>query len=366
MTEPSTDAVAGPVLVIGAGLIGTSVALALTRAGVEVLLHDVDAENLRVAVESGAGRVLAGGDRPVIVVVAVPPRIASAVLADASRRFPDATITDVTSVKEEVITGALTLGADPERLVGGHPMAGREVSGSAGARKDLMDGRLWVVTPLSSSGGEHVARVLRLATTCGAVPVEMELARHDAAVALVSHAPQVLSSVLAARLIGSDDEYVQIAGQGLRDMTRIASSNVAMWTDILAANAGPVADVLDGVIDDLDRTRQALRGLATGGESPADDVRLVLESGVVGQARIPGKHGAARTAFREITVMLADRPGELGRLFSAVGVAQVNLEDIRIEHVLGRPSGLVALYVSPEAGDRLSEALQALSFDVRA
>jgi prephenate dehydrogenase len=194
----------------------------------------------------------------------------------------------------------------------------------------------------------------------------MALAQHDAAVALVSHAPQVLSSVLAGRLTESDDEYVQIAGQGLRDMTRIAASNVSMWADILGANAGPVADVLDGVIDELDRTRHALRNLATGNGALANDVREVLEAGVAGQARIPGKHGAAPTTFREVTVLLADRPGELGRLFSAVGVAQVNLEDIRIEHVLGRPSGLVALYVQPEVGDRLSEALQALSFDVRA
>ena len=363
MTAPHPDAVMGPVLVVGTGLIGTSVALALRRAGVDVLLSDVDEPNLRIAREAGAGRMLESDDLPVIVVAAVPPRVVPAVLAKASADYPHATLTDVASVKERVLSEALRLGADASRLVGGHPMAGREVSGSAGARKDLMDGRLWVITPLDDSDAEHVARVRSLAETCGAVPVQMGLAEHDAAVALVSHAPQVLSSVLAGQLADSRPEFIQIAGQGLRDMTRIAASNVDLWSDILEANAPQVAAVLDDVIASLVRTRDLLV------TSPFDEgdraVRSVLEAGVVGQSLIPGKHGSAPSAFREITVLLADRPGELGRLFSAVGVAQVNLEDIRIEHVLGRPSGLVALFVQPEAEPRLVDALQALSFDVR-
>ncbi len=364
MSGARPGAVDGPVLVVGTGLIGTSVALSLRRAGVDVLLSDIHDENLRIAREAGAGRMLESDDVPSLVVVAVPPRLVPQVLAQASRDYPHATLTDVASVKEGVLTAALGLGADERRLVGGHPMAGREVSGSAGARKELFDDRLWVITPLPASEQLHVDAVERLAATCGAVPVRMGLAEHDAAVALVSHVPQVLSSVLASQLIDSRPEYVQIAGQGLRDMTRIAASNVDLWSDILAANAGQVAVVLDELIESLGRTRAAL-------VDPADDadpeagLRSLLEAGVVGQSLIPGKHGAAPAAFTEITVLLADRPGELGRLFSAVGVAQVNLEDIRIEHVLGRPSGLVALYVQPDASRRLVDALQALNFDVR-
>ena len=357
----------GSVLVIGAGLIGTSVALSLRRAGVDVLIEDVDPDHLAVAADAGAGRPLAAGDVPGIVVVAVPPRHAADVLADASRRFPSATLTDVTSVKSRVVADALALGADGARLVGGHPMAGREVSGPAGARGDLLDDRLWVVTPLPSNEIEHVRQVHRLVSACGAYPVEMSLDDHDAAVALVSHAPQVLSSVLAAQLAGADDDYVRIAGQGLRDMTRIAGSNVAMWSDILAVNAGPVAQVIQRMADELQDTAAALRALsgpAADGQASAE-IERVLASGASGQRRIPGKHGAAPSAYLEVTVMLADRPGELGRLFGAVGEADVNLEDVRIEHVLGRPSGLVALFVRPEVGDRLAEALVRSDFDVR-
>ncbi len=367
MSEPEQAAgpIDGAVLVIGTGLIGTSVALSLRRAGVDVLLSDVDPESVRTALSAAAGRPLADDDRPVIVVVAVPPRHAAAVLADASARFPDATLTDVTSVKERIVSGAIAAGADPSRLVGGHPMAGREVSGAAGARADLLDDRLWVVTPTPDSGIEHVQRVHRLASTCGAYPVEMGVADHDAAVALVSHTPQVLASVLAGRLVESDQDQVRIAGQGLRDMTRIAASNVAMWSDILAANAGPVADVLDGVIADLTATADALRTASADGSLAESQVRRVLETGVAGQHLIPGKHGAEPAPWREVTVIVADKPGELARLFAAVGDASVNLEDIRIEHVFGRPSGLVALFVRPDAGERLIAALQAHDFDVR-
>ncbi|MEI6361322.1 MAG: prephenate dehydrogenase [Actinomycetes bacterium] len=366
--DASTPVFDRPVLVIGTGLIGTSVALGLRRAGVDVLLSDVDVENLRVAQEAGAGRVLSGDEQPCLVVVAVPPRYAPAVIADASSRFSDATITDVTSVKARVIADAIALGADAHRLVGGHPMAGREVSGAAGARADLMDDRLWVVTPLPTSGIEHVRQVHRLVSACGAFPVEMSSADHDSAVALVSHTPQVLSSVLAGQLLDADADHVRIAGQGLRDMTRIAASNVGMWSDILAANAGPVADVIDGVVRDLQRTVAALREMADNAslDTVEAEVAEVLALGVAGQQRIPGKHGAAPSAYREISVIVADRPGELARLFAAVGDASVNLEDIRIEHVFGRPSGLVALYVRPEAGEKLISALREREFDVRA
>jgi prephenate dehydrogenase len=369
---PGEGAGAGPVidgsvLVIGTGLIGTSVALALRRADVDVLLSDVAPENLRIALESGAGRLAADDDEPAIVVVAVPPRHAAHVIADASRRFPRATLTDVTSVKARVLREALALGCDPARLVGGHPMAGREVSGAAGARADLLDDRLWVVTPLDTSEVAHLRQVHRLVSMCGAYPVEMSPADHDSAVALVSHTPQVLASVLAGRLIDADPDHVRIAGQGLRDMTRIAASNVDMWSDILTVNAGPVADVIDGIVAELEATVLALRRVAGAAGDPGSSplVADVLTAGVEGQRRIPGKHGAAPSAYREVTVVLADKPGELGRLFSVVGEASVNLEDIRIEHVLGRPSGLVALFVKPEAGDRLVAALQGRDFGVR-
>jgi prephenate dehydrogenase len=354
MTVP----IAGPVLVIGSGLLGASVGLSLRRAGVQVWLDDVDPGAVAEAVERGAGESwhpTAGVPR--LVVVAVPPAVAGAAMARASA-FADATVTDVTSVKAEPLAVAMAEGADPARLVGGHPMAGRETAGAASARHDLFDDRVWVVAPVPQSDPERVQAVVDLAVTCGALPVVMAPQDHDRAVALTSHAPQILSSLLAARLIDADLEAVAVSGQGLRDMTRIAGSDPALWQAILDANAESVAQVLEAYAVDLDDVIARLR--------ERGDVREALERGVRGRQRVPGKHGAAATTFDLVPVIIKDEPGELGRLFVAAGGLDVNLEDVRIDHVLGKPSGLVELSVRPEATARLVEGLRSLGFDVRA
>ncbi len=350
MSSQHEGAVDGPVLVVGTGLIGTSIALALRRAGVDVVLEDSDASALQEAVYRGAGSILTD-HVPTLVVVAVPPDVAPRIMADVSSRFTGATITDTTSVKGHVLDEALLLGADPHRLVGGHPMAGREVSGPTGARADLLDDRLWVITPSGHEGEEHVARVRRL-----------DAAEHDTAVALVSHAPQVLASALASVLVDEPAERLGIAGQGMADTTRIAASNAAMWLQILRANAGPVAGVLQRVID---RLEAATQGLASGGADAMEPVERILEMGRVGQARLPGKHGSIATRDAVVPVMVEDKPGELARLFVAAGELEINLEDVRIEHVLGRPSGLVDLYVRSELQQALVDGLTGAGFDVR-
>jgi len=356
MTVP----VEGPVLVVGSGLLGASVGLALRRAGVRVWLDDIDADVLAVAVDRGAGdpwRPDRGAPR--IVVVAVPPASAGAVMAAASAQH-GATVTDVTSVKAAPLDAAVAAGGDPVRLVGGHPMAGREMSGPAAARMDLFDDRPWVVTPLAQSEADRVHDVIDLARTCGAVPFVMDPQAHDAAVALTSHAPQVISSLLAARLLQADPDAVSVSGQGLRDMTRIAESDAVLWQEILAANAESVADVLEAFGDDL---RRVIADLRSGDGS---DVSRVLTSGALGRERVPGKHGDAATAYDVVTAIVRDEPGELARLFVAAGQLGVNLEDVRIDHVLGKPSGLIELSVRPDVSGRLREGLVDLGFDVRA
>lgn len=354
MTVPVT----GPVLVIGSGLLGASVGLALRRAGVQVWLDDVDDDAVAEAVDRGAGQAWRpGAGEPRVVVVAVPPSAVGAAMASAGS-FASATITDVASVKVAPLAAARAAGADPARLVGGHPMAGRETSGAASARHDLFDDRVWVISPLAESDPEHVAAVHDLAVTCGAVPVVMAPEEHDRAVALTSHAPQLLSSLLAARLLDADPEAVAVSGQGLRDMTRIAGSDPLLWQSILDANAESVADVLQAYAHDLDDVIARLR--------ERGDVADALARGVEGRQRIPGKHGAAATAYDLVPVIIRDEPGELGRLFVAAGDLAVNLEDVRIDHVLGKPSGLVELSVRPESTGRLVEGLRSLGFDVRA
>lgn len=351
--------VVGPVLVVGSGLLGASIGLALRRAGVDVQLTDADPSVLTAAVDRGAGSAReATMPDPRLVVVAVPPDAAGTVMAEACR-YPAATVTDVTSVKALPLADAVAQGGDARRLVGGHPLAGREISGPGAARHDLFDDRAWVVCATEQSDPDRVQDVIDLVVTCGGVPLTMSPVDHDRAVALTSHAPQVLSSLIAARLLDADPEAVTVSGQALKDMTRVAQSDPALWQAILRANAGSVADVLAALAGDLDAVVTDLRGGA--GAATLD----ALSRGVAGRQRVPGKHGTAASAYDVVTVQVADRPGELASLFVAAGDLDVNLEDVRIDHVLGKPSGLIELSVRPEVSGRLADGLRERGFDVR-
>jgi len=359
-----------PVLVVGTGLIGTSLALSLRRAGVTVWLEDRDPQSLAVAVDLGAGEPLSaqsppGAEPPEVglVVVAVPPAVTATVISDVLRRYPRAFVTDVASVKAPIHRSLVAAGVPVERYVGGHPMAGSEVSGPGAARADLIDDRPWVLTPHAESDEAAVEAVQELVLAARALPVVMPAAEHDRAVAVVSHTPQILASLLAARLLDSSDTVVSIAGQGLRDMTRIAASDANLWVEILSANASPVASVLGEVADDLAALLSALGSIEQGGQ---DVLAQALRRGNAGRDRVPGKHGARPAPTAVVPVAVPDRPGELGRLFAAVADAGFSVEDVRIEHVLGRPTGVVEITVGEAAAAPLIDALGAGGWDVRA
>lgn len=359
------SAIPGSVHIIGSGLIGTSLGLALARAGIDVTLADLDETHLAQAIELGAGRRRSpADDPPFLVVAATPPGRVGMVLAEAAATWENSTLTHVGSVQSATLTDAIARGVPRQRLVGGHPMAGREISGPSGARADLFDDRVWVICPTDDGDPDRVEQVVSMARSCGSTVVRMDPEAHDAAVAVISHTPQVLASALAGRLVDVDDTVVELSGQGLRDMTRIAASDSALWAEILELNAATVANVLGEVISDLDRIAGALRSAVREGDD-GQTVDELLRRGVDGQARIPGKHGGRGGDYEIVSVMVKDEPGELASLFVAAGALGVNLEDVRIEHVLGRPSGLIDLSVRPQVAELLREGLMRQGFDVR-
>lgn len=343
----------GPVLVVGAGLIGTSVGLALTRSGLGVHLDDADARMVRVASSLGAGSA-DPVDAPTLVVVAVPPDHLGEVVADALTRWPEAVVTDVGSVKVKPLADVRALvPADLlVRYVGSHPMAGSERTGPIAASADLFDGRAWAVTPHGTAAPSAVRRVEALVAACDAVLVSMDPADHDAAVARISHLPHVLSALAAARLVDAPADHLTLAGQGLRDVTRVAGGDPALWQQILSANAVSVSALLRDVRGDLDRLIAELDG-------SAPSLQPWLARGVAGTTTIPGKHGGPVRTEAPVFVVVPDRPGELARLFAETGAAGVNIEDIRIDHDPGRPAGLVELSVGEGAADGLVAALEA-------
>lgn len=379
-------------VVIGTGLIGTSVALALRARGVQIWLTDRDEDSLRLAISLGAGDPLPRSAPDIseisgapdddsgsvleiltpktvrisstsesladVAVIAVPPAAVAAALKDAQARNLARVYTDVASVKGLPTEQAQAAGCDMTSFVPGHPLAGRERHGPAAARADLFLGRTWALCPSAETAQEAVGTVTELIGVCGGDQVITDPRTHDRWVALISHAPHVVAAAMAARLEHAPSDALALTGQGLRDTTRVAAGDPGLWKQILEANALPVARVLAEVAADLSEAAQAL---SASGEM-ADKL---LERGRAGVARIPGKHGEEPRPFAVVQVVINDRPGELARLFNAAGEAGVNIEDIRIEHSPGLPVGVAELSVRPAEVPALVAAMQAGGWHTR-
>lgn len=354
MASPDS-ALTGPVLVVGAGLLGTSIGLALRRHGTEVLLSDVNPQNVTIAAGLGAGTAIENGrGTPQLVVVAVPPDHLADEITRALEDF-DAVVTDVGSVKSEPLreVGRRAEADALSRYVGSHPMAGSERSGPFASSAALFDGRPWAVAPHEKSHPDAVSLVTELVRACGATPVRFTPEEHDQAVARTSHLPHLLAAIVAGRLTDAPASHLALSGQGVRDVTRIAAGDPGLWQQIVSANASALAGLLGDVRDDLDRLLAAVR------KGERDQIAAVLDRGVAGTAAIPGKHGGPAQQVAPLYVAVPDHPGELARLLADAGEIGVNVEDLHIDHDPGRPVGLVELTVSTDRVTFLKDSLEA-------
>lgn len=354
-----TDTALGPVRIVGVGLLGTSIGLALRQHNVEVQLSDVSPTNVRIAADYGAGRPAEDGDLPALVCVCVPPDVTAQVVEAELAAHPHATVIDVASVKGSILRQLEASGADVHRYVPTHPMAGRERGGPSAGRADMFAGRPWVVC--WHAGAVSAAPIEQLVRLLGAIPVEVSVDDHDRAVALVSHAPQLVSSLMAGRLGDAPSADVNLAGQGLRDVTRVAASDPDLWVQILGANAPAVRSVLADFAADLERVLRALDDIEAPGARR--DIAELLSAGNSGVARLPGKHGSAST-FTTLTVLVDDTPGQLARLLTEVGEIGVNLEDLRLEHSPAAQVGLAELSVLPGAAEQLRTELESRGWKI--
>lgn len=346
----------GPVLIIGTGLLGTSIALRLRRGGVVVHLQDSSPVAAGLAHDLDAGS-LEPVDNPAIVVVAVPPDVTARVVARALTEFPSAVVTDVASVKATV-ADALASHPQVSRYVGSHPMAGRERSGAIAADADLFVGRPWVIAATSTTDPQAVKVIRSLATDMGAAVVTMSPENHDHAVAVVSHVPQLMSSLVAATLESESAYSLELAGQGLRDVTRIAHSDPMLWTSIVNGNRNEIARVLRGLYERLGLLVDALESDASQTSNTGlHIVSGVLADGNTGVSRIPGKHGGAPAYYAEVIVLVPDKPGELGRLFSEIGDIGINIEDFSLEHSAAQSVGRALVMVEPAKAVDLESGL---------
>ncbi|MDY5154553.1 prephenate dehydrogenase [Actinotignum urinale] len=355
------------VLIIGSGLLGASLGLRLRMLGVEVFLEDNSPMACSLARDLGAG-VIASKDediRPDLVIVAVPPDVTPRVVCETLERFDDAIVTDVASVKKRIAEG-VNGHSQAHRYIGSHPMAGRERSGAIAADADLFEGRPWVVCAGPTVSPDTVLAIQQLALEVGAMPVMLEPAEHDRAVALVSHVPQLVSSLVAGTLRGASAKDLGLAGQGLRDVTRIASSDSALWTSIIAGNSRFIAPILEDIGKGALDLAAALR---QGEENPGApgvtvNVAQVIKRGNDGVDRIPGKHGGAPERYTHVFVLIPDKPGELGRLFSDIRDIGANVEDFSLEHSVSQQVGRGEISVIPSAAKFLASGLEERGWQV--
>ena len=343
--------------IVGSGLIGTSIGLALAARGVDVEMLDSDPKAAKLAQDLMASKI---SQNPDLVLFAVPASALAEVFEREFKINPRSKFIDIASVKTKPQVEVSRFEGAAKRFLATHPMAGREIGGAASARADLFEGRSWIYCPEFEGGAEVDLDVIEtglwLIGALGAVPIAMSAARHDSAVALVSHLPQIVSSLLAAQLKSADISDLELAGAGLRDTTRIAASDPALWQEIIADNSAQILPLLINLQSDLTELISSI--------SDPSLVGALIAKGNQGRALIPGKHGGKAREYTLLPVVIEDKPGQLAALFDECARAKVNVEDLAIEHSPGQFTGLITLALSANDAAVLQEHLEKSGWNV--
>jgi prephenate dehydrogenase len=292
------------------------------------------------------------------VLLALPPAAVAPELVRLQRLGVGRTWSHVCSVQAPVQAAAAAAGAELSTLCGTHPMAGKESSGPAAASADLFLGRPWALCPSEHTDPPALAAARSLAERCGGVPLVLDATDHDDAVALASHLPQVTASALAAVLLAQSAGEVRLAGPGLQDTSRIAASAPALWVEVLSQNAAAVGPLVRALAGELDRAASALERLDQGA------IEDLLVRGNAGRALVPVKRGGHDRDFAVVGVSVPDRPGQIAAVLLAAADAGVNVEDVRVDHLPGRPSGVVELLVAADTRETARASLAAAGWAV--
>ncbi|MGZ4132110.1 MAG: prephenate dehydrogenase/arogenate dehydrogenase family protein [Actinomycetota bacterium] len=353
------------VTVLGTGLIGTSVALAASRAGMQVRGWDRDPETAARAAATGALEAMptlalacAGAE---LVVVATPIAAVAATVVEALRAAPQAVVTDAASIKASIVRDVAGA-ANPDeesRFVPGHPMGGSERSGPEHASASVVDAIVWVVAPTERTAVEACAAVEAFVAAIGARAVRLTPERHDRLVAFVSHLPQVASTTLmglAATEEAGEPELLLLAAGGFRDLTRLASSNPTLWSEILLANDLRVAEAIDLFVGRLTALRDAIV------ERQGEEVERTFADAKLARLRLATKP-TVRSGVAVLQTLIPDEPGALAQITALLGEAGVNIEDLQIVHSPEGGRGTLHLTVAAASVEDAWRALADHGYD---
>jgi prephenate dehydrogenase len=341
------------VRIVGAGLIGTSIGLALSAKNLKVQMVDSNSRSQALATDLTGGSVI---EQPELIIVATPLKALSQVLEEQFALNPHSTFMDVCSVKTEPLSIVNASPLPLKQFVGTHPMAGREVGGAESARADLFRSRSWIITPTPESDPAAVAKVREMIVELGATPVELDAHSHDAAVAQISHLPQIAASLIASSLHGTPAEWLDLAGAGLRDTTRIAASDENLWKEIIHSNAHQIEKLLINLQNGIGAMIDSL--------GDQEKIAQIISKGRAGKALIPGKHGGIAREYTYLPIVIDDKPGQLAAIFNECAAMSVNVEDLAIEHSPGQLNALITLALSDDDALKLSNHLSAIGWNV--
>ena len=365
MTSGSADPLVAHVGMIGTGLIGTSIALAAARAGMRVTGWDADPTVLATATSGGAferaNSLQAAVDGVDLVVVCTPiPEIARSVAA-ALAATDRAVVTDVGSIKGFVTTEVAALARSDQlgRFISGHPMGGSERSGPEHASASVVDGIVWVIAPTEATDETAVAILGSFVDAVGARPVRLTPERHDRLVAFVSHLPQVASTSLMG-LVATEEadepDILLLAAGGFRDLTRLAASDPALWSDILVANRHQIARAIDLYVARLGELRDEVVG------ERGVDVERTFGDAKRARLRLAA-NPQVRSGVAVLQVEIPDEPGALARITATIGDGGVNIEDLQIVHSPEGGRGTVHLTVVAGAAEHAGGVLRGAGYD---
>lgn len=331
--------------VVGTGLIGGSIGLALKGGGWFVTGSDRDAGSAERALALGA--IDAVGEDPAAELTFVATPVGA---VPAAARGRGGVVTDVGSVKAPIVAAV----GNPS-FVGGHPMAGSEQEGVDGSRADLFQGAVWVLTPVASTDPAAHALVRSVVSSFGADVVELTPERHDALVAVVSHVPHLTAVSLMGIAAERSEEHaalLRLAAGGFRDMTRIAAGHPGIWPDICIENREAITEALDRLIDELTKMRDHVDR----GEKP--ELLAALTTARAARLNLPGRVAAAADVV-EIRVPVPDRPGVLAEITTLASELGVNIHDLEIAHSAEGQAGVVLLFVDGAVARRFQDGLAA-------
>lgn len=338
--------------VVGTGLIGGSVGIALRKQGWRVAAVDLDREVMSEAVNVGAADEAGFDEESELVVIAAPVGAVAELATEALQRT-SAVVTDVGSTKADICRLV-----DHPRFVGGHPMAGSEQDGIAGAHEGLFDGAMWVLTPVERTDESAFAVVRSMVRSFGAETLALPPEIHDEMVAQVSHVPHLTAATLMNLADTASVEHrslLRLAAGGFRDMTRISAGRPSIWPDICVANSRAIVDGIDRLVEALSSVRDLVA------EKDRDGILTLLDQARVARVNLPVGFGPADDLV-ELAVPIPDRPGEIAAIANLAAELDVNIFDLEISHSGEGRQGIMLLVVDEARSERFMGGLMARNY----